>query len=316
MKFNKDSLKNALKVAKEQEKAGGGMVDQRQWKPEVPEKGKTIFKIRPLPIIKTNGTPWVKYFKHSLKGPTGQWVDEFCPNTIGKECPICKYSAELFNTGDPQDGKIARKFWRKKNYVVNILVKKDERNDGANEGKIFIYRFGQKVYDKFDSALFPDEKSGEEELFFIDPVEGYDFNLTCKTQGTGDDAYPNYDDSTFAREKSAVAKTPEEIDKILEEVYDLETEYLSPSKYKSYEALEEILKTKLLESTISDSNKRSEKKSEEKKPEPETKKAEEKKPEPETKKAEEKKPEPEKKAETKPAADDDFLKGLEEELCL
>ena len=308
--FNRDALRSSLKQAKDSEKAGGGLVDQRFWKPEVPEKGRATYRIRILPNVKTNGVPWIKYFQHVIKSPDGKWVVENCPVTLGKDCPFCNYSAGLFNTGDPSDEKTARTFWRKKNYMANILVVKDPRNEGANEGKIFLYRFGQKIWQKLDAALFPDEKSGEEELFFIDPVEGYDLNLVCKTQGQGKEAYPNYDDSTFAREKTAIAPSTAEMDKILDEIYDMESEFLSPSKFKSFDVLEDMFQTKFKGvSTKEDKPAKVETKQESKVEEKSTTKTE-------VKQVAKEEVKQAVKEEKSSKSDDDFLKDLENELDL
>lgn len=301
--FDRNALLKTLKVAKDSEKSGA-VQDQRLWKPEVPEKGKSVYKIRVLPVVKNNSSVWTKVFKHNIKLGDGKYINEDCPVTIGKPCPICDHSAGLFNTGDPADEKRARNLWRKKNFFANILVVKDPRNEGANEGKIFLYRFGTKIYEKFDSALFPSEESGETQLFFVDPVEGYDFNLICKTVGTGKDAFPNYDESIFVREATPISKDSKEVDKILNEVYDIETEFLSPSKFKSYAELENILNTKIL--GVSD-----------KMPERKIEKSEEKNSKPAGKTEDKPVEKVEKKSNVKTSeekSDDDFLASLEEEL--
>lgn len=300
--FDRNALMKSLKTAKETEKSGA-LVDQRIWKPEVPEKGKAIYKIRVLPN-KTNTVPWAKVFQHNFKTPAGSYVNEVCPVTLGKECPICSYAAGFFNTGDEADRKKASNLWRKHNFYANILVVKDPRNDGANEGKVFLYRFGKKIYEKFDSALFPPEGSEESPLFFMDPVDGFDFSLICKTVGTGKDAFPNYDESSFVRDSSPISKNPKDVDKILDDVYDIEVEFLSPKRFKSYEELENILNTKIL--GVAAKIKTEEENS---KPEKETQK--EKKVPNKIEKVEEKVAE--KKVENS-SSDDDFMKSLEKEL--
>jgi hypothetical protein len=226
---------------KEDENASTG-VDKRFWKPEAPKEGKNTFRIRMLPSMKTDAIPWIKLPKHQFKGPTG-WFVENCPSAIGHKCPIDEHASVLFNTGDPQDEIKARMYYRKKRYVCNILVVKDPRDNGANEGKVFLFEFGQKLYDKFYGALFPEGE--QEQLIFIDPVNGYDIFLKVKTVA----GFPNYDESEFAREASPLANSESAIDKILESAYDIQGEFLADKNFKSYDELDILFKAKVLNVT-------------------------------------------------------------------
>lgn len=246
MKVNISALKDSMKKTQERDASldGGGQTDERYWRAETPKKGKSVYRIRVVPVLKPGADQWVKYFQHRIKGTTG-WVVENCPETFPEnngKCPICNHSRKLFATGDTKDEEMGKKFWRGKNWITNIKVIKDGREEGANEGKVFIYRFGKKIYDKFNSALNPEDGSGEEQLFFIDPNDGYDFMLKCKTVSD----FANYDESEFAREATALAKSDKKMEELLDEVFDLEAEALAPKKFKSIEILENILNTKIL----------------------------------------------------------------------
>lgn len=243
MKYDRNKVRNKLKKMKEKENSGGQFVDENKWKPETPD-GKNVkkigYKLRILPYGEE--VPYVPFFLHKMQTKDGRWWYIECPSSINKECPICEYSHSLFATGDEVDKAKGKKFYRKKQWAVNVLVKKDARDDGDNEGKVFMYVVGPSIYEKFDSALFPDESLDEKEIFFIDPDEGFDFNLQVRLK----DKYPNYETSKFADEATPIAGSEKEIDKILEAAFDLDAEFLSPTKYKSYEELEKMFNERVL----------------------------------------------------------------------
>lgn len=239
MKIDRSKIRKALNKNKEEEdKKKGGFVDERIWKPEIPKKDKNVYRIRVLPF--GNEVPYVKLLQHQIKTKDGFWYEN-CPSTIDKECPVCDRAYDLFQTNDDVDEKEARKLYKKKVYFANIMVVKDPRNDGENEGKVFLYKFGQKIYNKFESALFPNEDEGEEEVFFIDIEEGYDFILTAKTVA----GFANYDESKFAQKSTAIAKSDKKIEAVLDNAYDIEAE-IAEDKFKSFDEMEDLFNKKVL----------------------------------------------------------------------
>ncbi len=242
MKVDRSKLRKALKKSKEEDdKKKGGFVDERIWKPEIPKKDKNIFRIRVLPF--GNEVPWVNLRQHQIKTKTGFWYEN-CPTTIGKDCPICERAVELYATEDETDAKEASKIYRKQQYFSNILVVKDSRSDGDNEGRVFLYKYGKKIFDKFYSALYPNIEEGEEEVFFIgcdDEDQGYDFLLVAKTVS----GFANYDESKFAQKATAIAKTDAKIDAILDSGYKI-TDEIAEDKFKSYDELVELFEQKVL----------------------------------------------------------------------
>jgi hypothetical protein len=242
MKVDRSKLRKALKKSKEEDdKKKGGFVDERIWKPEIPKKDKNIFRVRVLPF--GNEVPWVNLRQHQIKTKTGFWYEN-CPTTIGKDCPICERAVELYATEDETDAKEASKIYRKQQYFSNILVVKDSRNDGENEGKVFLYKYGKKIFDKFYSALHPNVEEGEEECWFIgcdEEEQGSDFLLVAKTVS----GFANYDESKFAQKTTAIAKTDEKINAILDSGYKL-TDEISPDKFKSYDELVKLFEQKVL----------------------------------------------------------------------
>lgn len=242
MKVDRSKLRKALKKSKEEDdKKKGGFVDERIWKPEIPKKDKNIFRIRVLPF--GNEVPWVNLRQHQIKTKTGFWYEN-CPTTIGKDCPICERAVELYATEDETDAKEASKIYRKQQYFSNILVVKDSRSDGDNEGKVFLYKYGKKIFDKFYSALYPNVEEGEEETFFIgcdDEDQGYDFLLVAKTVS----GFANYDESKFANKATAIAKTEAKIDAVLDSGYKI-TDEIAEDKFKSYDELVKLFEQKVL----------------------------------------------------------------------
>lgn len=245
MKFSETDFMSVFTDMKGSEKevlSGGGnniFSTEKFWKADVPKKGKNTFRIRLLP---TKTIPWQLVLVHSsIKGASG-WINEMCPESFPKnknQCPICNEARRLYATGDPTDEKYAKPLWRKKYWVANIQVVKDSRGDDENEGKIFMFRFGTKLHDKFESAISP--QNGEEQVMFIHPTKGYDLSLVCKTVSK----FPNYDDSTFVRDSTSIGKNDKEAGQILDQVFDLTAEVMNPKNFKSLEDLEKILNTNI-----------------------------------------------------------------------
>lgn len=240
--FDRSKFMNVLGKAKEAEKTKGYQQDIRFWNPEQPDPDKaTTYKIRLLPIVtkKVYPEPEVQFNYHQFQSPiSGKWVTEQCPSTIKQPCPICDYAWKMFNSGEQIDKDAARPFLPKQRWVTNILIVK-EPNEARkeNEGKVFMYKYGKKLHDKFQEAIYPDPDSGKESILFYAPEDGYDFLLVAKKVSD----FPNYDSSEFARTPTPIAKSEEGMDSILKSVYDLQTEFLSPSCFKSPTELKEVL---------------------------------------------------------------------------
>lgn len=309
-KWDSDAVMKLLQKRKDEENVN--YQDQRFWNSQAPKKGdkENVYRIRVLPNMMAGGQFAVKINRHGYQAPSGVWFIENCPTTIhgtGKGiCPSCDYAGPFFNTGDESDKKFASMIYRKQSYIANILVIKDPRDGGANEGKVFLWRFGQKLYKKLDTALFPPADSGLEQIMFIDPYKGYDLNLVVTLQRDGKKEYPNYDTSVFVRESTPIGKNDEEINKILESCYDIETEFLAPKQFKSYDELNTIFTNNVINYRKGGNNSGEEKKVEKDyRPEPQ----QEKKPETPKKNV----PSQEKKVEMDDS-DAEFLKQLEADL--
>lgn len=233
------------KIATEFEKAANpesakSFEDTRFWKPERDKAGNASATIRFLPRIEGDELPWVKVFSHGFKGPNGRWYIENSLTTLGKQDPVSELNMKLWNESDsdasPQR-KQARAQKRKLSYISNVLVVNDPKHP-ENNGKVFLFKFGKKIFDKImDKArpLFEDQ----EPVNVFDYWEGANFKLRMKTV----DGYPNYDSADFDP-VSAVASTDEDILVVAQAQHKL-SEFTSPANFKSYDELKAKLQSVL-----------------------------------------------------------------------
>jgi len=204
-------------------------VDERQWKPTVDKAGNGYAVIRFLPAPEGNELPWVKYWDHGFKGPTGQWYIEKSLTSIGQQDPVSEMNSKLWATESDEMRAIARERKRRLHYVANILVEQDSGNP-ENEGKVFLYTFGKKIFDKIMDVMQP-QFADEDPINPFDFWEGASFKLKIrKVEG-----YRNYDKSEFSN-ASVLSEDDDELEQIYESLYDL-TEFTDASSYKTYEEL-------------------------------------------------------------------------------
>ena len=223
-----DSLLGAAqKESAPQEKKS--YVDERLWKPVMDKAGNGYAVIRFLPASEGEDMPWAKVWNHAFQGPTGQWYIENSLTTVNQNDPVSEYNSKLWNSGVESDKEIARKQKRKLQYYSNIYVVKDPANP-QNEGKVFLYRYGKKIFDKIMEAMQPAFQD-ETAVNPFDFWEGADFKLKLRKV----DGYCNYDKSEFA-EPSALFDNDEEIEALWKTEYSL-TDFTAPSAFKSYDEL-------------------------------------------------------------------------------
>ena len=204
-------------------------VDERLWKPTMDKTGNGYAVIRFLPAPKGEDLPWVKLWNHAFQGPTGQWYIENSLTTLGNNDPVSEYNSKLWNSGVESDKEIARKQKRKLQYYSNIYVVSDSANP-QNEGKVFLYRYGKKIFDKIMEAMQP---AFEDET----PINPFDFwegaNFKLKLRKV--DGYWNYDKSEF-ESVSALSDDDDALEEIYGKQYSL-AEFTAPSNFKSYDEL-------------------------------------------------------------------------------
>ena len=201
------------------------------WKPEVDKAGNGYAVIRFLPQPSVDGDdalPWAKVFNHGFQGPGG-WYIENSLTTLGQKDPVSEYNSQLWNSGIEANKEVARKQKRRLSYIANIYVVEDSKNP-QNEGKVFLYKFGKKIFDKITEAMnpaFEDEKA-------VNPFDmwvGANFKLKIrKVEG-----YQNYDKSEF-ESPSPLLSDDEKLEAIWKKEYSLK-EFLAPENFKSYDEL-------------------------------------------------------------------------------
>jgi hypothetical protein len=229
---NQNSLDKLLKQVQQDESPTTekkSYVDERLWKPNVDKAGNGYAVIRFLPAPKGEELPWVRVWNHAFQGPTGQWYIENSLTTLNQKDPVSEYNTQLWNSGVESDKEIARKQKRKLKYYSNIYVVSDSANP-ENEGKVFLYSYGKKIFDKLMEAMQPAFED-ETPINPFDLWEGANFKLKIRKV----DGYWNYDKSEF--ESTAALKGD---DAELEAIYNTEyslAEFLAPTNFKSYDEL-------------------------------------------------------------------------------
>ena len=223
-----DKLLNAVKEdnAPQEKKS---YIDERLWKPELDKSGNGYSVIRFLPSPEGEDLPWANVWNHAFQGPTGQWYIENSLTTIGQKDPVSEYNSKLWNSGVESDKEIARKQKRKLQYFSNILVVSDPKHP-ENEGKVMLFRYGKKIFDKMMEAMQPAFED-ETPINPFDFWEGAEFKLKIRKV----DGFWNYDKSEFAA-PSPIADDESKIESIWKSQYSL-AEFTSSSNFKSYDEL-------------------------------------------------------------------------------
>ena len=208
-------------------------VDERLWNPELDKSGTGQAVIRFLPAKDGEELPWIKLWKHAFQGPTGKWFIENSLTTLNQKDPVSEHNSELWNTGLESDKETARKQKRKLEYYSNIYVVSDPKHP-ENNGKVFLFRYGKKIFDKIMAAMQP-EFEDETPINPFDFWEGANFKLKIRKV----DGFWNYDNSEFDSVKS-LSDDDGELDKIWNKQYPL-ADFHAPSNFKSYDELKKRL---------------------------------------------------------------------------
>jgi len=230
--FKKNSRGGFNKLTEEMNKLSKGSEsykDDRFWRPELDKSSNGYAVIRFLPAVDGEDVPWARTFSHGFKGPGG-WLIDNCPTTIGLKCPICEANSALWNSGVESDKDIARNRKRKLSYTSNILVVSDPANP-QNEGKIFLYKFGKKIFDKINEAMNP-EFQDEDAVNPFDFWQGANFKLKVRKVA----GFINYDKSEFEAPSALFDGDDEKLETLWKKQYPLK-EFTDVSKFKSYDEL-------------------------------------------------------------------------------
>ena len=247
VKRNRTDLSKLVEDAK---KSAGGNADRdakddRFWNPSRDKAGNGYAVVRFLPSKEENGTPWVRYWDHAFKGPTGQWDIEKSLTSLGQNDPLSELNMKMWNSGDDSQKKIVSSRKRNLRYVANVLIVADQLNP-ENEGQVKLYRFGAKIFDKIKGAMqpqFPDEKP-------INPFDmwaGADFVLKISSESVMGRLMPKYDASYFKAPSELFDGDEAKLEVLFDKQYPL-GEWVDPANYKSYDELRTRLNLVLGES--------------------------------------------------------------------
>ena len=216
--------------------------DERLWKPELDKSGNGYAVLRFLPAVHGEELPWAKVYSHAFQGPTGQWYIENSLTTVGQKDPVSEYNTALWNTGAESDKEIARKQKRKLQYYSNVYVVTDPKHP-ENEGKVFLFRYGKKIYDKLLAAMQP-EFQDEKPVNPFDPFSGANFKLKIRKVG----GFWNYATSDF-ESSSQLFEDEAKIEAVCQKAYPLK-EFTAADNFKSYDELKTRLDIVLSGKTV------------------------------------------------------------------
>ena len=152
---------------------------------------------------------------------------------MGGKDPVGELNRELWNSGNESDKDTVRKQKRKLSFYANIYVVKDPANP-QNEGGVFLYKFGKKIFDKIMAAMQP-EFEDETPINPFDFWQGANFKLKLKKVA----GYWNYDSSEFDRQGPLLGDD-DALEAIWKKQYSLAA-FTAADQFKSYDELKKRL---------------------------------------------------------------------------
>ena len=225
-----DKLVKAAEAVSTTKTESNSYDDDRFWKPTRDKAGNGYAVIRFLPQKEGEDLPWVRYWDHGFKGPTGLWYIENSLTSINQPDPVSEHNSVLWNSGRDEDKALAREQKRRLHYVSNVLVISDPDNP-QNEGKVFLYKFGKKIFDKIMDVMQP-QFADETPVNPYDFWEGADFKLKIrKVEG-----WVNYDKSEFSAPSALFDGDEGRLNEVYGQLYALQ-DFLDPKNYKTYDEL-------------------------------------------------------------------------------
>lgn len=230
---SKASLGELVQQVEDSKKTSYG--DDRFWKISVDAAGNGEAVIRFLPPKEGESVRWVEKYSHTFEGPSGKYYSENCPTTIkGLDCPVCDANKLIHKQHEKELAlKMTKDTKRSHKWFSNILVVDDPKNP-ENNGKVFLFEYGLKIYSKIEEALKP-VSARKKAIQPFDLDEGANFLLVAKTVNK----QRNYDSSEFEK-VSPISTDDEVIEKIVNSLYSLEA-ITDKANFKSYEELQTIL---------------------------------------------------------------------------
>jgi hypothetical protein len=225
--FKKGKGKLDKSVAKMKDQNPKFKKDERFWIPIKDDTGSANALIRFLPQPDIEAPPTISFFQHGFK-EKGKWFIDNCPSTFDNPCPVCEYIQPYWDEDTDESHAIARRYSRSKQFIANILVIKD-LNKPANNGKVFLFKFGIKIYEKIEEKIFP-ESEIDEAVQIFDPWTGCNFKLKLRQKHKRN----NYDTSEFATDACGpVCKTDQALEVIFNQMHALD-EFLADKLFPEY----------------------------------------------------------------------------------
>ena len=226
--------------------------DERIWKCERDKTGNGYAVVRFLPAPTNEDVPWVRLWSHGFKGPGGWYIENSLTTPrsdapSGTDDPVSKANTTLWNSGIESDKNIARDRKRKLSYYSNILILEDSTN-AQNEGKVFLFRYGKKIFEKIESVMNPEFKD-EEPMNPFDFWSGANFKLKIRQV----EGYANYDKSEFASPSPLFDGDDAKLEDVWKQQHSPQG-LLAPENFKSYQELEARFNTVTASGTGSDYN--------------------------------------------------------------
>lgn len=203
--------------------------DDRFWLPTKDDTGSSNALIRFLPQPDIEKAPTVSFYQHGFK-EKGKWFIDNCPTTFANPCPVCEHIEPYWELDTDEGSNYARRYSRTKQFIANILVIKD-LNKPANNGKVFLFKFGIKIYEKIEEKIFP-ESELDEAIQIFDPWEGCNFKLKLRQKSKRN----NYDNSVFVDTQGPLADSDEKLEVVFNQMIDLD-EFLADDKFPKYEKM-------------------------------------------------------------------------------
>ena len=225
-----DKLVKAAEAVSENKTDTKSYVDDRFWKPTQDKAGNGYAVVRFLPAKEGEDLPWVRYWDHGFKGPTGLWYIENSRTSINEDDPVSEMNSVLWNSGREEDKQTARDRKRRLHYISNVLIVSDPENP-QNEGKVKLYKFGKKIFDKIMDVMQP-QFADEDPVNPYDFWEGADFKIKIRKV----DGWVNYDKSEFSSAAPLHGGDESQLEDTYNMIYSL-TEFNDPKNYKSYAEL-------------------------------------------------------------------------------
>lgn len=224
--------------------------DERYWSPTLNKDGVGSALIRFMPAPPNEPVPYIKIYEHAFKGPGG-WYIEKSLTTFEEADPVTELNSRLWDTGIEGDRKMASSQKRSLRYIANVLVINDPAN-ADNNGKVFLYKFGKKIYEKIQQKINPPFED-DESIIPFDPFDGVNFKLRLRKV----DNFPNYDNCDFEANKTPLAKTDAAMEKLWRSCYSLQAIFDRDDPkngWKTYDDLAKrlarVLKTSQSESAV------------------------------------------------------------------